>query len=315
MKKRYIIICLVLDILALGCLFLAYGPVDTFRNWFINTAMTSWNHKYFAHILYSDDQISKVFSSIEEEVGGGESVDTKYNSYYDEQILKKDDNDLYKLIELDEKGYKGHILVVYDPARISLEISPNVRGGGQKISSLAESFDAVAAVNASGFSVNANGSLTPSDTFIKDGELYIDGSGDLIGFNKDHKLVLTGKSPQAAIEDGMMDAVSFGPFLIVNGKLTKFSNGGGYGLRPRTAVGQREDGIVLFVVIDGNEYGTVGIDMEDLANIFARYGCINAANLDGGGSSSLYVDGKLVNNPTGWGYSGERYLPNAWIIK
>ena len=55
-----------------------------------------------------------------------------------------------------------------------------------------------------------------------------------------------------------------------------------------------------------------------LIELFQKYGAYNAANLDGGGSSALYavVDGKgaLINNPQGYGYSGERYLPNAWMV-
>ena len=116
-------------------------------------------------------------------------------------------------------------------------------------------------------------------------------------------------------------AVEFGPFLVVNGVPTTFKGNGGWGIANRAAIGQRQDGIVIFIVIDGRTSKSVGISMTDLADLFIKYKCYNAANLDGGGSSVLYVKKKLtdskgtvVNTPKGYGYEGERYMPNAWMI-
>lgn len=326
MKKTFVVIFAILDVLAAFCILLAYGPFDFFRDWLITTGMGSWNHQYFAQTIYSNHQISEVLNSMQTIVSG-EETDSKeitfdnkdpqvYTSIYEEQVLKRAEDTVYKIIDIEGSTYKGYVLVVYDASRISLEMSPRMKYGGQKITDFAKSFDALAAVNASGFIRNdQTKALSPDGTFIIDGKLYKDAGGGLIGFNNDNVLVLTNETPTKAIENGMRDAISFGPFLIVNGQATVFTKGGGYGLRPRTAVGQRKDGIVLFVVIDGNSYGTGGVDMEELTNIFVRYGAYNAANLDGGGSSSLYADGKLVNHPAGWGYEGERWIPNAFIIK
>ncbi len=327
MKKVFIIILIILDLGALACLFLAYGPYSGFRDWFITTSSGSWEHSYFAHVLYSDEQIEETLSSMQiyepegvtdtSQITFDNSDKGVYESIYDEQVLKRDPgNDLYKVIEISGNKYNGYILVVYDPSRISIYNSPKLKTGGQKLSALAKSADAIAAVNASGFKRNKETkALSPNGTLIIDGKLYTDKGGSIIGFNKDNVLVLTKDSASSAIEQGIVNAVSFEPFLIVNGEPSKFVKGGGYGLRPRTAVGQRKDGIVLFVVIDGNSYGTYGIDMEDLTDIFIRYGAYNAANLDGGGSSAMYVDGKIISHPAGFGYTGERYLINAFILK
>lgn len=326
MKKKLVVVFAILDVLAALCILMAYGPFGFFRDWLIQTAMGSWHHQYFAQTLYSNKQIGEVLGSRQTIVAEGVSDSSEitfenedplvYTSIYEEQILKRNSDDVYKIIDVKGDTYQGYLLVVYDPSRISLEMSPRMKYGGQKITDLAESFDALAAVNASGFLRNAQTkALSPDGTFIIDGKLYKDNGGELIGFNKDHILVLTNQTPTEAIQNGMIDAISFGPFLIVNGQATIFTKGGGYGLRPRTAVGQRKDGIVIFAVIDGNSYGTSGIDMEELTNIFVRYGAYNAANLDGGGSSSLYAGGKLINHPAGWGYEGERWLPNAFIVK
>ena len=54
---------------------------------------------------------------------------------------------------------------------------------------------------------------------------------------------------------------------------------------------------------------------EEMIELLERYGAYNAANLDGGGSSSLVINNEIINNPRGYGYTGARYLPNAWILK
>ncbi len=326
-NKKLVILCVILDLGAIFCLLLAYGPIDKFKNWFIPTSMGSWTHSYFAKTLYSDKTIQEVLDNNEilevegvtdpGQISFNNEDPLVYESIYDEQVLKREEgNDVYKIINIDTETSKGYILVVYDASRISLETSPKIKNGGQQIRNLASTYDALAAVNASGFGRNkSTGALYMVDTLIMKGKLLYSKKGALIGFNNDNILTLTYDDPAKAIENGMKDAVSFGPFLIVNGKASTFKGNGGGGLRPRTAVGQRKDGIVLFVVIDGNSSGTTGMDFKELTNIFVKYGAWNAANLDGGGSSSLWAGGKLINKPGGWGYSGERYLPNAWIIK
>ncbi|MCR5307451.1 MAG: phosphodiester glycosidase family protein [bacterium] len=302
MKKTLIIILTILNLGAIACLVLAYGPYNGFRNWFITTTADSWHHSYFAHVIYSDEQIKTVLDSMQTYEAEGVTDASQitfsnedpgvYESIYEEQVLKRaEGNDLYKVIEISGPKYKGYVLVVYDPSRISLYQSPRMKTGGQQMTSLAKSADAIAAVNAGGFTRNAEThAIYPYGSVIMDGKLYNDKGGNLIGFNYDNVLTLTKESPSSAVANGMRDAVSFAPFLIVNGEPTTFKNGGGYGMRPRTAVGQRKDGIVLFIVIDGDSYGTRGMDMEELTNLFIRYGAYNAANLDGGGSSSMYVD-------------------------
>ena len=69
------------------------------------------------------------------------------------------------------------------------------------------------------------------------------------------------------------------------------------------------------LVINGRLATSIGADMIDLCDIMENYGAYNAANLDGGGSSTLVIENELINNPRGYGYTGERYLPNAWILK
>ena len=120
---------------------------------------------------------------------------------------------------------------------------------------------------------------------------------------------------EEALKKGYRDAIEFGPYLIVNGKRSFIKGNGGWGIAPRTAIGQREDGIVLFLVINGRLADSIGADMVDLTDIMENYGAINAANLDGGSSSELVIKNKIINKPVAGGEKGLRNMPTFWIVK
>ena len=120
-------------------------------------------------------------------------------------------------------------------------------------------------------------------------------------------------STDEAIEMGIRDAVDWGPYLIVDG-VNRYKNREEYWECGRSAIGQRKDGIVLMIVIDNLQKHSKGVSYRDLADIFERYGAVNASSLDGGTSTMLWENGKYVNSP----WNGERptfrRLPNAWIV-
>lgn len=322
------ILLIIIDFFAVACIFMVYGPFSWFKDTFITSAMKTMSHKYFAYVLYDQEIIDKTLSNNSVVETGATTDTTKiqtgyvedpgvYESYYEEQILKRDNkDDIYKIVKLEGSKYKGYMVVVYDPSKVELVMAKNITYGGQKLTKLAETYKASVAINASGF-IRRGKAISPIGGTIVDKEII---KGDpntkvsLIGFSENNVLTLTYKTPKQAIADGMEDAMSFYPFLIVNGIPSTFKGNGGYGLAPRTAIGQRQDGIVLMVVIDGRQSKSLGIDMVELANIFIKYRAYNAANLDGGGSSALVENSKLVNTPTGFGYSSERYVVNGFIV-
>lgn len=334
-KSSFIsIFLIVIDVLALCTFFIVYGPFSFFRDWFVTSAMTSMSHRYFAYTLYDEDMILKVLDDnkvVEPEndtdtskINTNPVIDTgEYNSIYEKEILQRNNpDDKYKIITLEGDGYKGYMAVIYDPADVQLVFSSKYGKGGQYISTMAKEKNALVAINASGVTTSA-GKNPITGTAILNGSVYAVGNkinkgGGLIGFTKDNILMLTKKSAKEAIEMGMDRAIEFGPFLIVNGEEAEFSGNGGWGIANRTAIGQRQDGIVLLIVIDGRTSSSKGISIVGLKDLFVKYGAYNAANLDGGGSSAMYavVDGvgKLINTPKGYNYSGERYLPNAWMV-
>lgn len=330
-----ILFFLVLDLGASFCLVLAYGPNKNFRDWLVTTAMSTMNHKYLARMIYNEETINQVLKEntvieINEEtdtdaiVIGSYETD-HYESEYEEQILKKEEgNDVYKIVTFKENGSTYYITVIYDPSRIHLAIASRPGVIGDRVKKLATDNDAKIAINASGFEDAGGGGngANAAGVVIHDGKIVWQapaskwGNG-LIGFNQEHKLVLTKESASKAIQNGMVDAVTFGPFLIVNGKSAEIKGYGG-GVHPRTIIAQRKDGIVLFVVIDGNGNKTGyrgGVSLKEAIEVLERYKVYNAANLDGGASSILVENGEIVNHPVGYSETGERWHPNAWIVQ
>lgn len=314
-------------------LFLLYGPWSGFRNFWITTAMTTMNHRYLATSLYSDETIQKVLAknAIIEPDGISNPDLIKFNRYgkskgyknkYEEQILKHAKNALYKLIDIEGKNYKGHLVAIYDPSRISVATTKYLGSKGQFITTVAKDNNAIIAMNAGGFydpDWNGNGAL-PHGTVIQNGKVvsdYTDANmgGGFIGFDKNDKLILGKMTKQEALRRGLRDAIEFGPFLIINGKSAFVKGNGGWGIAPRTAIGQRRDGITLFLVIDGRLATSLGADMSDLTEVMENYGAVNAANLDGGSSSELVIKNKIINTPVAAGKNGLRTMSTFWIVK
>ena len=334
-KKRLLTIILILFIVGGSSgLFLLYGPWHGFRDWLITTAMTTLNHQWIATMFYSDETIAEVLGN-NTVIESGEDTNTdeveivsnlnttQYANEYEKAILQKDaGNDLYKVIEISGKGYTGHLVAVYDPSKISVCTTKYLGKKGEYIVDMAKENNAVVAINGGGFvdpNYNSLGGV-PQGTVIKNGKIVSNRTfkktGGIIGFTKDNKLILARMTANEAIKNGVRDAVSFGPFLIVNGKASFIKGNGGWGEAPRTAIGQRKDGIVLFLVIDGRMVGRPGADMVDLTEIMQKYGAYNAANLDGGTSCGLVVNGQLINDPVnGNGKHKTRMIATGFIVK
>lgn len=315
-KAKMLVISILLGLYVLGCssfLFILYGPYDTFRTWLITTAMATMNHQYYCKWFYSDKQINAVLN--ENYVAEGtESTDPSlitfdktegYANIYERQILEHEEDALYKIIRFKVNDCDAYLAAVYDASKISVGVSKYLGVGGQYVYDMAKQQNAVLAINGGGF-YDPNYSSTggnPLGVTIKDGEVitdeaYSSNNGGIIGFNWSNQLVLLRDADgNEALDAGIRDAVTMGPFLIVNGKMADIKGNGGWGYAARTAIGQRADGIVLMLVVDSNEFRTKGASIKDLAEIMERYGAVNAANLDGGTSSAMVENGKLINDP------------------
>ena len=324
---------------------LLYGNNPSVRDFIIEKAMSTTDHQYLATWFFDEKTISNSLLELKKatqvEINGSSKIEFDkinfdqeiYTNIYEEQVLSREnEDDIYKIIEISgttigaNYKYKGYLVVVYDPANVKLATSKGAgttnSSYGQTLSTISKNNNALVAMNAGGFydpDWRSNGGI-PHGAVIKDGVIQSefrrgDVGGGLIGFNQNNELVLKRMTAQEAVEAGIRDAVDWGPYLIVDGK-NQYAKVKHYTwATSRTAIGQRKDGIVLMLVIDGgNQPGSYGASYADVAKIMENYGAINAANLDGGTSTALTENHQYVNNPWNGKKRTIRSLPNAWIV-
>lgn len=268
--------------------------------------MSTMNHQYLCKWFYSDKEINNVLNkNYIIEVNEETNVDLikmeeeVYSNEYEKQILKREKDSKYKIIELEVNSQKAYLAAIYDPSLVKVAVTSALGRYGQYVTKMAKDHNALLAVNGGGFYDPGNSSTggMPTGVTISNGKIITNNnystytqSGGLIAMTYDNKLVLI-KNPtgQKALNMGVRDGVSWGPFLIVNGKKSFIKGNGGWGYAARTAIGQRSDGIILLLVVNSNSSRTKGADMIDLTEIMSNYGAINAANLDGGTSSVMVL--------------------------
>lgn len=228
------------------------------------------------------------------------------------------DGDGVEIHEVSGAMYRGVMMVVHDPSRVKVSTLEqfNHNGAGYTLKEHIEKSGAIAGVN--GGKYEDKGGLGiggwPEGIVVADGKLRMGSPGvmfDVYGFTKDNVLVVGRMDAPYAMSIGVRDAVSFGPTLIVNGKAAKYSGSSG-GLNPRTAIGQRADGAVLLLVIEGRKTSSMGATMADLIDVMQQYGAVNAANLDGGMSSAMWYNGEeLVSSSS---IRQSRKMPTAFVV-
>ena len=187
-------------------------------------------------------------------------------------------------------------------------------------SSMAESSAAILAINGDYYGARDNGYV------IRDGIIYRSSAKadqeDLVIY-KDGSMKIINESEVSAqelVDDGAITVLSFGPALVEDGKVSVSQNdevGKAMASNPRTAIAITEDNHYLFIVSDGRTDESEGLSLYELATFAASLGAKTVYNLDGGGSSTMYFNGKVVNNPTtnGWDISERGVSDIVYISK
>lgn len=315
----------------MGCVFsipmIYYGPFNNIRDMLVTTAMTTFSHQYIATAFLSDNTINEIIEknkvhdenkySDDSAIDVFKGVDQKGNETGQHGNQQGMENKI-ELKNLSNGKYKAYMLIVSNPKRVGVASSDNLGKSGTKLSEIVKDYNAIGGINAGGFADDGgHGSGgTPTGFLIEDGRVLYGNENEklpLIGFNEDSVLILGNYSLKEAKEKKIRDAVNFGPFLIVNGEPSIKDGNGGGGLQPRTAIGQRKDGAVLMLVIDGRRIDSIGATLKEVQDIMLQYGAYNAANLDGGSSTTMFYGGQLINKPST--PAGERLLPSAFLIE
>ncbi len=234
--------------------------------------------------------------------------------------------------------YNAHVMLIRDPAWVTMgtsaeEFSEDIPGK-RLTQVMEENPDVIAAINAGAAFDDGTASekvgSTPLGLVMSGGECVWEegvqpGIQGFAGFNEDHVLVVAQKNPteEEAKQWKIRDGCCFGPVLLmageVNQQVLNRTDGSYEGYAPRTAIGQRSDGAVIFVCIDGRQVDSLGGDFEDLVRILQEYGAVNACNMDGGSYTVMMhrdPQGQVsMVNRYSLAQSEPRRMPNYWLVR
>lgn len=259
--------------------------------------------------------ITKVYSSVPpneissaaddfSKIGSGILSGTE-DSYSDQNIS-------IKVTKYREYGTNIYVtdVSVSDPKYLKTAFAKNAYGKHitEKTSAIASSNNAILAVNGDYYGSQENGYV------LRNGVLYRESGSDdqedlAIRNDGSFEIIIEGEnSASQLLDDGALQVLSFGPGLIESGKISVSENkevGKAKTSNPRTAIGMVNKLHYVFVVSDGRTSESEGLSLYQLASFMKGLGATTAYNLDGGGSSTMYFNGKVINNPTTNGRSIE----------
>lgn len=321
-----VFVCLLLTI-TLIC----HGPSNSAKELFATTILETGQLKFLANVFLSKDEIEGIVSknSLQD-----------MNVEIDENLIKTNIDKTKELIEIHEvngNNFEGKMMVINDPSKISLATTYPWGEYGKELGVLTEDAGAIAGVNGGIYYSSGNKGGRPLGVTVSNGEIQDISLGlvglYLIGFDENNllRIISLDGMNKAQVEElikteKIRDAVAFQEEssdknnhfvkLIINGEKREL-NGMGSGANPRTAIGQRKDGSVLILVTDGRgKNGHLGATASDIIDIMAEYGAVNAANLDGGSSSSLYYNHEYLMTSVTFYYANSSWrLPTAFVVK
>jgi exopolysaccharide biosynthesis protein len=310
-----ILFWIIVTLLGTIMLFL-YGPSEYYRGLFVTTVMETSAAKILATGFLGEERVQEILSQ-NTVIAFKEVTNTDLIETPDSTNTTQEELDSIIIEDVSGSTYKGKIMIIRDPSRLYVGVTNQLGVKGERTDRMVKREDAIAGVNGGGFVDEAGMGHggDPLGIVIQHGKLItgeLNKKYELIGFNKENVLVLGTYTGQEALDIGIRDAISFGPFYIVNGEAAPVVGTGG-GLNPRTVIGQKKDGTVLLLVIDGRQSSSLGATYKDCLEVMLRYEAYNAANLDGGTSSVMVYEDKIINST--FALYGARAIPTSILIK
>ena len=349
--RRFFLVLFTVVILVLAALVLVMnlvfnGPSPAARDKLTMTLIEASATKWVPALFIGEDTVAEIRESVSDSGLDEDVTDTTKVIIQANNVITGNSNewdsypDGVRIERRSGDTYNAHIMIVRNPAQVYMGTSTekfSTAIPGKRITEvMAENPDVIAAINAGAFNDDGTASSyvgsTPLGLVMSNGNCVWTsgkqpGLEGFAGFNDDNILVVskTNLSQSEAENLKIRDGFCFGPVLIVNGEVNLEAYNNKSGFNPRTAIGQRADGAVIFVCIDGRQAGSLGGTYADIINIMQEYGAVNACNMDGGSSSvMMYRDtyGKLgtagetvmVNNYSLL-QSQPRRMPNFWMVR
>ena len=188
-----------------------------------------------------------------------------------------------------------------------------------KTSVTAANNNAILAVNGDYYGANSTGYVIRNGVVYRDTVREDSSNGDLAIYKDgSFKIIYEEEiSAEQLVKDGVVNLLAFGPSLVENGKIIVNTNsevGQSMASNPRTAIGIIDENHYIIVVSDGRTSESQGLSLYELAEFMKSYGVKTAYNLDGGGSSTLYFNGQVINKPTTNGNISERAVSDIVYI-
>ncbi|WP_404814405.1 phosphodiester glycosidase family protein [Clostridium algoriphilum] len=298
-----------------------YGPFKNVKTTVVGAAMTTLTLQWLATSFLSDEKIKQIMNDQKVEAIVQNNLDGANSGV---KVENKDDNNIERY-DVSGNKYKGYILIIKDPTRIKVGYSSKLGEEGQLTSDIAKDNNAIAAINGGGFTDEAVGSkwtgtgANPAGVIMSNGKIVYNGikneneQRQVVALTKAGNLLVGPHSIKDMKNNGVTEAVSFGPAIIVNGNKTITKGDGGWGIAPRTAIAQRKDGAIILLVLDGRQVNSIGATLREVQDLLYDYGAYNATNLDGGSSSTLFYDDEVINNPCD--SLGERSVPSIIYVE
>ena len=188
-----------------------------------------------------------------------------------------------------------------------------------KTSVTAAENNAILAVNGDYYGANSTGYVIRNGVVYRDTVREDSSNGDLAIYKDgSFKIIYEDEiSAEQLVKDGVVNLLAFGPSLVEDGEITVATNsevGQSMSSNPRTAIGIIDENHYIIVVSDGRTSESEGLSLYQLAEVMKSYGVKTAYNLDGGGSSTLYFNGQVINKPTTNGTISERAVSDIVYI-
>ncbi len=325
---RIAIVLLETLLLLVGALYgvmfvLAKGPSDTARSLFVRSVRETSAIGFLADLYFSEEEIAEIVAksnvpSINTDVSlvNISSQDTLNANGADAWGYVDEDGDGIIVVDVKGEGYIGFMMIILDPSRVICATVPQQYGNrGFTVEEMVKRFDGVAGINAGGFedtNGNGDGSI-PEHLVMFEGRVANPGGigTGFVGLDRNNILHVGFNSSEEVLNADIQYGCCYGPYLVINGEGV-VPDTLASGLNPRTAIGQRSDGAILFLVIDGRQVISLGATYEDEMNIMLEFGAVNACNLDGGSSTMMYYKDGYVNNCAS--VIGIRPVPTAFVV-
>lgn len=348
--RRFFLVLFTVVIMAVSALVMVLnlvfnGPSPTARNQLTMTLIEASATKWVPALFIGEDGVAEIRAGVDVKLeddmtdvnavvinrGGLTGNENEWTAYPDGIRIERVTGDTYN----------ATVMIIRDPSQVYLGISTHngfsTSIPGKRLNAAIEDEGAIAAVNAGAF--NDDGTSGSYVGSLPEGLVYSEGNcvwktgappngiTGFAGFNDDNILIVhkDNITKAQAEELNIRDGCCFGPVLVMNGEINMEAYNKISGLNPRTAIGQRADGAVIFVCIDGRQPGSMGGEYKDVIDIMVEYGAINACNMDGGSSTvmmyrdtyGLYGEAGQVQIMNSYSLlqSEPRKMPDFWMVR